>query len=197
MLFWILMATIETLLFLKVIESFTPVVTMMISVIGNLWDFMVFYFICLLFLGIVFPVFGLDKNEEYHKARTKAKSSGDGRGFAGYEYQELFEILKYFVMVLRISVGDYDFGYLSTLDLEMTLIFWILWIIIVVATSVIMLNFVIAKACDCYQAVADRLDEFILKGRAGLITEADLMTPDRSKNFNNYPKYLVVRQSDD
>ena len=86
MLFWIIMAVIETLLFLKVIESFTPVVTMMISVIGNLWDFMVFYFICLLFLGIVLPVFGLDKNEEYVQARAEVKSSGDGRDFAGYEY---------------------------------------------------------------------------------------------------------------
>ena len=66
MLGWILMATVETLLFLKVIESFTPVVTMMINVIGNLWDFMIFYFIIILFLGIVLPVFGLDKTEEYH-----------------------------------------------------------------------------------------------------------------------------------
>lgn len=99
-------------------------------------------------------------------------------------------------MVLRISVGDYDFGYLTTLDSGMTLIYWILWIIIVVSTSVVMLNFVIAKACDCYQVVADRLGEFILKGRAGLITEADLMRPDRSKTLSNYPKYLVVRQAD-
>ena len=75
--------------------------------------------------------------------------------------------------MLRISVGDYDFGYLSTMDTGTTFIFWIMWIIIVIITSIIMLNFVIAKACDCYQAVADQLDEFIMKGRAGLITEAD------------------------
>lgn len=155
MLAFILMSIVETLLFLKVIEQFTPVVTMMISVIGNLWDFMVFYCICLLFLGIIFPVLSVDEPKDSAEFRTEALKSvieGGGREYPGYEYYYLNGILKYFIMTLRISTGDYDFSYMGGLSNKpgLPLLYWILWIIIVVITSVIMLNFVIAKACDCY-----------------------------------------------
>ena len=71
-------------------------------------------------------------------------------------------------------------------------IFWGFWLFAVLIT-LIFINFVIAKAVNSYEVISEHLDEYIIKDRAGLIAEADEMKPNRFKNENTYPQYIIVR----
>jgi len=49
--------------------------------------------------------------------------------------------------IIRFSMGDFDFGVINTAnfgELEVT-IFWVIWLLIVLITNIIFLNFIIAE----------------------------------------------------
>ena len=67
----------------------------------------------------------------------------------------------------------------------------------VVLCSLVFLNFIIAEVCNSYQTVKDNIDSLIYKERAGLISEAeDVMTEKSKNNTNKFPKYIVSREVD-
>ena len=66
----------------------------------------------------------------------------------------------------------------------------------VILTSIIFMNFVISKATYSYDKISERLEEYILKDQAKMISEADLMKPRFMKNYDNYPKYFIIREID-
>jgi len=60
--------------------------------------------------------------------------------------------------------------------------------------NIILLKFVIAEIKGVYKNVSKNLNENILKDRAGLCAEADIMRPNYFKKKHTYPKYFVVRE---
>tara|TARA_B110000285_G_C15137591_1_gene628217 strand:+ start:4630 stop:4839 length:210 start_codon:yes stop_codon:yes gene_type:complete len=54
--------------------------------------------------------------------------------------------------------------------------FWIAWVICMVITQVIFLNFIIAEASASYRKVIDELDAIRSKERVALLFEAENMT---------------------
>jgi len=70
---------------------------------------------------------------------------------------------------------------------------WLYLVLSLLVCSIIFLNFVITKACSEYDNISERLSEYILRDRTNLISEADIMTTQRGKNKNAYPKYFIVR----
>ena len=100
-----------------------------------------------------------------------------------------------FVATLFVALGDpSEIDFVPVLSEENAWLFWICWFIVVISTSIVMLNFVIAEATYVYDTVSDRLNEFILKDRAGLINEADEMKPFFFKGKDRYPKYIIIRE---
>lgn len=91
-------------------------------------------------------------------------------------------------------VFDNTFG--ETITHEINFIWWLVWLIIVIVTNVIFLNFIIAEASASYETVKFRLDEMILKERADLIHESEDMSPNRFKTDKVFPKYIVTRTID-
>lgn len=70
-------------------------------------------------------------------------------------------------------MGDFDFGasyYLSTSE---NILFFIIWVVVVVLTCIIFLNFIIAEASNSYAIVMGDLDKLIYKSKAELIKEAE------------------------
>jgi hypothetical protein len=72
-------------------------------------------------------------------------------------------------------------------------LFWVLWIIGVVMTSIIFLNFVVAEALASYTKVNEYLDAVILQTQCELIVESEEMTMNRFKNSTKYPRYIIIR----
>ena len=63
-------------------------------------------------------------------------------------------------------------------------------------TCIIFLNFVVAEAMGSYTRVKEYLESVIHRERAVLISESELMTIDRFKTSEKYPKYLIVRETE-
>ena len=63
-------------------------------------------------------------------------------------------------------------------------------------TCVIFLNFVVAEAMGSYERVNEYLESVIQRERAVLISESEQMTIDRFKTQEKYPKFLIVRETE-
>jgi len=92
--------------------------------------------------------------------------AGDKPG-AEYDYLGLF--LGNLITTLRMSMGDFGFDSANLLDGPENGIYWAVWLLIVVITNIIFLNFIIAEASASYEKVSENLEAFILKERAALI----------------------------
>lgn len=97
--------------------------------------------------------------------------------------------------MLRVSTGDtgVEIAAINYLESPFNELMWLYLVLALLICTIIFLNFVITKACHAYEKISDRLNEFILRDRADLIAEADIMTSQRRKNKNAYPKYFIVR----
>ena len=58
-------------------------------------------------------------------------------------------------------------------------IFWITWIILIVVTCVIFLNFVVCEASASYNHVKQSLNLVIIQAQANLIAESESMSMNR------------------
>jgi hypothetical protein len=96
-------------------------------------------------------------------------------------------------MILRISVGDFDFEATKYLSPTENLIYWVIWVETVAVTCIIFLNFIIAEASNSYSIVKGGLDKIMYQETSDLINEAEMMAPRFMKTPDSYPKYIIVR----
>ena len=83
---------------------------------------------------------------------------------------------------------------LDRLTKEESFLFWFIWLVMVVAMNLILLKFVIAEIKGVFARVKRNLNEVVLRERAALCAEADIMRPNYFKSKIKYPKYFVVRE---
>lgn len=75
------------------------------------------------------------------------------------------------------------------------IMFWIIWVIIVMVTCIIFLNFIIAEVSSSYEKVKVSLNSLFLQERANLIRESeDMMFSSMKRNRGFFPKYLITRE---
>jgi hypothetical protein len=82
-------------------------------------------------------------------------------------------------------------GNLSSAEMK---VFWLMWLMTVIITSIIFLNFVVAEACASYSRVTESLESVIKQAQAILISESEEMMMNRYKNKAKFPRYLISRQ---
>ena len=70
---------------------------------------------------------------------------------------------------------------------EMGFVFWFWWILIALTVTIIFINFLIAKILHSYEEISRYLNEAMVKDKAELIAEADVMRPRFMKNEISYP----------
>ena len=75
------------------------------------------------------------------------------------------------------------------------LIFWVIWVIMVIFSALIFLNFIIAEVSSSYEQVKGNIDARIYQARAALINEAeDIMSAAAKQDERRFPKYIIVRR---
>lgn len=208
----ILMVLMKTFFYLRIFPALTPIVVMINSVIYDLRIFMFFYGLIITFFSLVFAVLGLgNDNESVHPevGRLLRASGAAGGGFAskvtddgfsndndpGDEYKSIGLLAGEFLWTFRISMGDFAaIEAQDTLTKHESRLFWIFWVMTLVLSCIIFLNFVVAEACASYMRVKDFLLPIIEREKAVLITECEEMTLNRFKNKEKYPKFLIVRE---
>lgn len=93
-------------------------------------------------------------------------------------------------------MGDFDFGASYYLTQEENILYFIMWVVVVILTCIIFLNFIIAEASASYQKVVDDLEPLIYQSKAHLIKEAEQIMPDRFKNEDLFPRFIIIRSVD-
>jgi len=112
------------------------------------------------------------------------------------EYDKIGFFTGGILTTLRLSLGDFDFNFIekNELDNNTHILFWILWFMMVVFSSLIFLNFIIAEVCNSYAEVRSNIDAFIYKERASLIAEAEDIMSNKSKTDKNcFPTFIISR----
>jgi len=95
-------------------------------------------------------------------------------------------------------MGDFSlYGASIFLKSSENYIFWGLFFLVLIATNVVFLNFVIAEAGNSYNRVKESLKEFNLKESAQLIDEAEHMIPRMFRSQKLFPKYIIYRSVDE
>lgn len=71
--------------------------------------------------------------------------------------------------------------------------------LMVIFSSLIFLNFIIAEVSNSYSNVKVNIDALIYKERAGLIREAEDIMTDSTKQNNKrkFPKFIIDRTMED
>jgi hypothetical protein len=183
----------KTFFFLRIFPVLTPIVVMITSVIYDLRIFMFFYFILITFFCLLYAVLGLGNPEENAK---NFKNGIDPEGVAS-EYKAVGLMVGEFMWTFRMSMGDFSaIGAQKTLSEIESKIFWFLWLITTIMTCIIFLNFVVAEACASYAKVKEYLFSVIEREKAVLISECEQMTMNCMRNKMKYPKYLIVRETE-
>ena len=181
MIFVILLSCIRTLKFMRIFRTFSPIVKMLSSVIADLRPFLFFYIILTMLFSLLIGVLEIGNLKADGKFKDTFAGQESG-GYPGIEYEKIGLFWGNIASTLKMSTGD--FGIITAalyLDAEENIIFWICWVVIVVVTCIVFLNFIIAEAGHSYEAVNAAIDSFIAKDKASLIAEAEDMLPNRFK----------------
>jgi len=192
----------RTFNFLRIFGAFSPIVTMLNQVIWQLRIFMSFYSILILLFALMFAVTGVGNynidgkfKDNFYKPEEEGGEPVLDPGTPGIEYVHIGQLFGYILQTLRVSQGDFDLlGKVSFMERTDAYLFWMVWLLTVVLTWIIFLNFIVAEASAVYEDVAEHLDDYIWQQKTDLCAEAESLTPDYMKLESKFPKFIIIRK---
>ena len=155
---------------------------------------MTMYVIIVFIFSLIIGVLGFQNYTKDADGWATMQEEGE---YSGIEYKAIGRFWGNLITIVRMSVGDNDFDSISEMKKENALMFWLVWVLILYIMCIIFLNFIIAEASASYENVSNDIDNFLQYQRANLINESEDMMPTCLKNQNNFPKYLVVRETEE
>lgn len=96
-----------------------------------------------------------------------------------------------------MSLGDFGFDAAVELEQAENIMYWVVWLLIILITCIVFLNFIIAEASASYEKVTEFLPLFIEAEKAALINQAEEMQPEMFKTEDMYPTYIITREKED
>jgi hypothetical protein len=190
----LLVGLFKTFFFLRIFMALSPIVTMLTKVISDLGIFLIFYVILIVLFSLLLGILGLGNRFIDGPFRDKY---GGTEEYPGNEYATVGLFWGNVLTTLRMSMGDFSFDQALLLERNENIIYWVVWLLIVIITCIVFLNFIIAEASYSYENVSEKLDAYILSEQASLIEEAEMMLFERCKNKSNFPKYIIIREMED
>jgi len=186
----ILICLLKTFFFMRIVKKFSYIVTMISLVFRDLLVFLLFYLVQITMFSLLFDVIS--------------------KPVANSEYRHIPYFFGNFLTTVRLSLGDFAFEVLEgatvdevkageenddALTAKQHIIFWVVWILMVVFSALVFLNFIIAEVSNSYQTVKKDIKALIYKERAALTKEAeDIMSKDQRLDRKFFPKYFVIRE---
>lgn len=192
---------VKTFLFLRVFGGLSYLVTMLFQVMNDLKVFLLFYFILLFCFSLYYCVIGVanpnvegpyrdwfdqegylsktwpngtviaDKHDWYYEGNQNYEDNKLDLTYAEYLPVDLF--IANILNTFRLSLGDFDFQQNAYLTTAEGVVVWIIFVLVLLISNIIFLNFIIAEASASYEKVMERLDGQILLERASMITECE------------------------
>lgn len=188
-----LIMLLKTFFFLRIFIKLSNLVAMMSQVVHDLKVFILFYVILIWMFSLIFNILQMGNYE--FSIREDIQDIINLKVYPGQEYKYLPAWFRQCISVMRISLGDFDFGESGYLDPFENCLFWITWILITFLTCIVFLNFIIAEVSASYNKVTEKLHGLFLQERAQLIKESEDMIPSSwQKDIHKFPKYLITRE---
>jgi len=198
----ILISLLKTFFFMRIVKKFSYIVTMINRVFVDLLVFLLFFVIQIIMFSQLFNIIS-----------PPAIHATDEDGQFNNEYRYIGPWMGNLLTTLRLSLGDFNFDPLNepeyvkaddgkTFELNphrvnqtQHIIFWTVWILMVVFTALVFLNFIIAEVSNSYLKVKSMINNLIYRERATLTQEAeDLMSDEQRMNRILFPKFFVIRE---
>lgn len=191
----ILIQLLKTFFFLRIKSEYSYIVTMIVNVVSDLRVFLLFFSILIIMFSSIFNIVSANPADIY---------------------RNLNPFFANIMTTLRLSLGDFDFGLLESpsdkeqeeclkekkckaeLSKEQHVMFWAIWIMMVLFSALIFLNFIIAEVSNSYQSAKIKIESLIYKERANLVMEAEdfIGAKQKAENPKKFPAYVVIRQQD-
>jgi hypothetical protein len=169
----IFVSILRTFELLRIFSVFSPVTLMIFTVIVKLRFFLLFFLIFVVGCSMIISLFELNVTLfKYNQPISNIMMS-------------LFTAFGKAQLLIKKS---------WVLEKKENFLFWLCWLMMVVAMNIVLLKFVIAEIKGVYKIVSKRLNENIQKDRAGLCAEADIIRPNYFKTKHTFPKYFIVRE---
>lgn len=124
---------------------------------------MLFYVILVWILSLIFQILELG-NYQGHPDE-ELREIGEGDGFPNQEYHSLPKFLVQFFTVIRFTMANFYFEHVIDLDSFENTIFWYVWLVVVLMTCIVFLNFIIAEVSASYTNTMESLHALFLKER--------------------------------
>jgi hypothetical protein len=187
---------IKTFFFLRIFMHFSYLVTMMRQVVYDLKVFLVFYGILVWMCALIFNILQIGNYELSPDPQLQSLLSLPIYiSYPGQEYKYIPYFMRQVISIIRISLGDFNFDEAVNLDKFENRIFWFVWLIMVIMTCIVFLNFIIAEVSSSYADVKLKLQGLFLKERCKLIKEAeDMMIVSQKQDKKKFPLYLITRE---
>jgi hypothetical protein len=165
---------IKSFFFLRIFPSLTPIVVMITNVVYDLRIFLLFYFILIFQFCQIYAIMGL--GNDYETKEVTQTDIDEEIEEDPTEYDAIGLHAGEFLWTLRLSMGDFSAIDASTeLSKPENILFWIVWVMTVIITCIVFLNFIVAEASASYSKVVETLESVIQKEKAALINESEEM----------------------
>ncbi len=172
----IILANAKICFFLRIFEGIGFIVRMLISVLRDLKSFIFFFFTVILvfaeLLAVTMKVPEASSEDKYH-----------GIGF-----------VRYFAVVLRNSIGDYDFDSMFS-EKDHIWLSWLIWLFVIFIGNVVFMNFIIAVVSDSYEKCINKMETQSLLEKIELIIEREqMLSKAEVLKYKDkwFPRYLYV-----
>jgi len=124
---------------------------MMKNVMQDLKVFMLFHLLFIVMLSAILDILGYGNCRESDIECNEAKETV--RFYPGYEYDKLTVFQANIFETIRYSLADFNFEQIKYMNDYEVFMFWAVWLVIVVITCIIFLNFIIAEVSESYARV--------------------------------------------
>lgn len=158
-----IMLMFKTFFFLRIFSSMTELVIMITNVVSDLRPFLFFYAFLLVLLSNILGILQVGNYqhgdfENLQPVLKEVSTSKKNRGFSfneypGFEYKHITLFAANVLRIIRFSLSDFDFGAINHLNRFESTCFWATWIVIILMTCIVVLNFIIAEVSSSYSKV--------------------------------------------
>lgn len=193
----ILSSTYQFFEILRVFESFSSVVAMVRRSLLDLRNFLAMMVLCSYVFSLCFAVlqFCNLRHEGPYQDRFGAMEFNDQlkASMPMLEYHQLNRAWGYFLHVIRIAIGDFSLDgirYMERVEQWMLLLIFLFCLLLF---CIIFLNFVVAKAMESHSEFTLQKVQVLTSEKSQLIDDTDLMTPNRFKTKDKFPRYIINR----
>lgn len=195
-----LIMLVKTFFYLRIFKSLSFLVSMLSQVFLDLRPFFFFYSILIILFGVILAILDYGNYEFSDNEVTRGiqqTATGPDR-----EYLMVDKLVAKFIVVLRVSIGDFGFDTSTYLNELQNQLYWVTFLLMCTICCIIYMNFIIAEVSATYQKVKDTIKFSLLQERGALINESEdlvraIFGEERVQGWTHlFPKYIITRELD-